>query len=339
MKKFLPLIPLLFCLVACGNSNDPLIALNNNAIDGVIEIINSPVDITSPHPNSEDEENHQGTSDGSGFIIKPNVIVTNYHVIDGDNRHLVVLGHNDLKPYKATIIAGDKNVDIAIIKLDDWDDFVKNVNPPMLKWGKSSELKQGQAVWALGHPYGLTWTLTDGIISNVLRNNPQDPNSFYIQTNTSINPGNSGGPLFNRSGEVIGINSAIYGEKGYVGLTIPSDLANKIVNDFLNGGKVRSAMLGIIMKPSSDQHHIAIKALRIGSNGIAAGLLPDDILLEIKSSESNGWVPIHSAEDLLYETKLLHIGDIVQLYTQRDQMHMTVSFAMVDPTKLKIRSK
>lgn len=273
----------------------------------------------------------QGPDIGTGFIIAPNLIVTNYHVIEGDKRHYEIIGHNDLKHYVGHVIAGDKASDLAILKIDDWDDFVNTVHPPTLKWGDSRKLQQGQHVWAIGHPYGLTWSITSGIVSNILRHNFEDlgPNTFYMQTDASINPGNSGGPLFNDNSEIIGVNSAIYGTKGFVGLSIPSNYARKIVEDLQNGGKVKPAMIGINMAISPDKHHIAIGQLILGINSIDSGLLPNDKILQIKTLKTNGWVNINSSEELQFETKLLRPGDSISLYVLRDNnQYLTFNFNM-----------
>jgi len=340
MKKILLLIPVLFCLVACNRAPDNLVALSDDAVNGVVQIINSPIDPPKVSPSGPDRDSDEGekesigTALGSGFIIKPNVIVTNYHVVSGDNRKFEIVGHNDMKHYTASVIAKSPESDIAVLKIDQWDEFVANVHPPVLHWGDSGEIHQGQPVWALGHPYGMSWSLTDGIVSSTLRRTPDG--KYFIQTNTSINPGNSGGPLFTRDGKIIGINTEIFGDKGFIGLSIPSDYAKKVVNDLLDGGVVKQGMIGIIMKPSADQHGVAVGALMLGSNSIDAGLLPNDVLLQIKTPVTDGWVKVYQPEDMQYQTKLLHSGDLVELYVRRDSTrYLTVKFTMADPKNLK----
>ena len=285
--------------------------------------------------DGEDPSKPQGPELGTGFIIAPNLIVTNYHVIGGEKRHYVVYGHNDLKKYVGHLIAGDKDADIAIMRIDEWDDFVTAINPPILHWGSSRNLQEGQPVWAIGHPYGLTWTLTDGIVSRTLRRGPGGTTSYFVQTNTSINPGNSGGPLFNTDGAIIGINTEIVGSKGYIGLSIPSDYASKVVEDLQHGGKIKVGIIGINMAASKDQHHVAVGALFTGSNSIAAGLLPNDVILQIRTPKTNGWETIKTPEALQYETKLLSPGDIVDVYALRDgHQYLKITFQMADPNKV-----
>lgn len=336
MKKILLLLPLLFCLVGCGNSADPLVDLSTYAVNGVVEIINSPATtpIAPSGPDDDPSELHEGNAIGTGFFIKPNVIVTNYHVVAGDNRKLQVIGYNDMKLYTATIIATAPKSDLAILKIDQWDEFVDHVHPLILKWGVSADIHQGQAVWALGHPYGMTWSLTDGIVSSLQR---EDPNGgFFIQTTTSINPGNSGGPLFNSNGDVVGINTEIYGTKGFVGLSIHSDYAKKVVEDLLDGGAVKNGMLGIVMSPSKDHHNIIVGSLMLGSDSIAAGLLPNDVLLAIETPRSNGWVDIHLPQDIQFQNRLLRPGDIVKVVIRRDvSVTKVITFRLSDPKNLK----
>ena len=347
MKKILLLLPFLICLSACGQFAESLVELNNYAASGVVQIVNSPIDSTPKIPEKPmegpgsnpsqgpDEQKPMGVALGTGFLIRPNVIVTNFHVVAGDNRKYEIVGHNDMKHYTATVIAKAPDADIAILKIDQWDDFVNNVHPNILKWGDSNELQPGQAVWAIGHPYGMTWTLTDGIVGSVLRHTPDDGN-YFIQTNVSINPGNSGGPLFNRGGKIIGINTEIFGSKGYIGLSIPSDYAERVVDDLLNGGTIKPGLLGIAMAPSKDEHHVIVGALMLGSNSIAAGLLPNDVILQMLTPKSDGWVDIHQPEDLQYESRLLHPGDPIELYINRDiNIHMVIKFTASDPKDIK----
>lgn len=350
-------------LSAYAEYANPLIKLNEEEISGVVQIVNLPdnqIPGTTPSPGTDSDStipnnpNDKGTPKspksgdddddkvppngvgfGTGFIIEPNVIITNYHVIAGKNRHYVILGHNDLKHYASHLIIGDKDSDIAIMKIDEWDDFVNYVHPHILEWGDSRYLQQGQWVWALGHPYGLTWTLTDGIISSTLRADPEDANpninNYYIQTNTSINPGNSGGPLFDMNGKVIGINTGIVGTKGFLGLAIPSYYAQKVIGDLENGGKVRYGKLGIVLGHDDNQHYIVAKAILKGSSVIDAGLLPNDKLLEIRTSKSEGWITINSIEILQYELMLLHPGDTVELNILRDKSeHKTLTCTLAD---------
>lgn len=177
---------------------------------------------------------------GSGFIVEENgIIVTNAHVIGKADEILVQL--SDRRELPAKLIGKDDRSDVAVLQID-----AKNL--PAVKIANIDGLKVGQWVMAVGSPFGLDYTATQGIISSLGRNLPSDSYTPFIQTDAAINPGNSGGPLFNTSGEVIGINSQIYTSTGsYAGVSfaIPIDLAMDIVEQLKANGKVVRGWLGV----------------------------------------------------------------------------------------------
>src|SRR5438309_9666718 len=146
---------------------------------------------------------------GSGFIISPDGrIVTNFHVISGDRQPTVTLANK--KQYKARVLGIDRNNDLALIKIEPRE------NLQVLKMGDSDPLQVGQKVLAIGNPFGLEGTLTTGIVSSLgrsIQGEDGTPLEGLIQTDAAINPGNSGGPLLDSRGNVIGINTAIYGSQ------------------------------------------------------------------------------------------------------------------------------
>src|ERR1700720_1008656 len=179
---------------------------------------------------------------GSGFVIdKEGHILTNYHVI-ADAREVWVTLH-DRKKYRATIVGMDKSHDLAVLQIKG-----SELQPMIL--GDSSNLQVGQRVYAIGNPFGLAGTLTQGIVSSIRQ--VQEPNGPVIeeaiQTDAAINPGNSGGPLLNWHGEVIGINTMIaspVGQSAGIGFAIPINTAKAVVNDLVTLGRVRRPALGI----------------------------------------------------------------------------------------------
>ena len=180
---------------------------------------------------------------GSGFIIDPNgVILTNNHVVDGADEVTVHL--TDKREFKAKVLGTDPKTDIAVIKIEGKD-------LPVVKLGKSENVKVGEWVAAIGAPFGLDNTVTAGIVSAKSRNLPDEQFVPFIQTDVAVNPGNSGGPLFNMKGEVIGINSQIFSTSGgFMGLSfaIPIDLAVQIKDGLMKNGKVSRGRLGILMQ-------------------------------------------------------------------------------------------
>lgn len=147
---------------------------------------------------------------GSGFIISADgYILTNAHVVD--NASSVSVRLSDKREFKAKVVGLDLDTDVAVLKID-----AKNLSP--VKIGNPNVLKPGNWVLAIGSPFGLENTITQGIISAMLRDLPDENYVPYIQTDVPINPGNSGGPLINLNGEVVGINSQIYSKSGgYMG--------------------------------------------------------------------------------------------------------------------------
>lgn len=180
---------------------------------------------------------------GSGFIIDPNgIILTNNHVVDGADEVTVHL--TDKREFKAKVLGTDPKTDIAVIKIEGKD-------LPVVKLGKSENVKVGEWVAAIGAPFGLDNTVTAGIVSAKSRNLPDEQFVPFIQTDVAVNPGNSGGPLFNMKGEVIGINSQIFSASGgFMGLSfaIPIDLAVQIKDELMKNGKVSRGRLGILMQ-------------------------------------------------------------------------------------------
>jgi len=179
---------------------------------------------------------------GSGFIIdKEGHILTNYHVIENARQIEVTL--HDRKKLKATIVGTDKQHDLAVIQIKGPD-----LTPMVL--GDSKNLQVGQRVYAIGNPFGLSGTLTTGIVSSIRPVQEPDGERIEdaIQTDAAINPGNSGGPLLNWKGEVIGINTMILssvGQSAGIGFAIPINTAKAVLNDLVTLGTVRRPALGV----------------------------------------------------------------------------------------------
>src|SRR5580693_7437281 len=226
-----------------ASGNDGLDAEEQNNITVYHKNIGSVVNITSKAVTFDffyglvPEEGQ-----GSGFIIdKEGHILTNYHVI-AEARQIVVALHNR-KTYPATIVGADRSHDLAVVQIK-----APDLTPMVL--GDSSNLQVGQKVYAIGNPFGLSGTLTRGIVSSIRQVREPDGMKIEdaIQTDASINPGNSGGPLLNMRGEVIGINTMIasnVGQSAGIGFAIPINTAKAVINDLLTLGRVRRPALGV----------------------------------------------------------------------------------------------
>ncbi|HIZ86446.1 MAG TPA: Do family serine endopeptidase [Candidatus Coprenecus stercoravium] len=229
---------------------------------------------------------------GSGVIISEDgFIVTNNHVVSGATEIEVTVG--DKKTFKAEIVGTDPATDVALLKID-----AKGL--PTIPMGDSDKLRLGEWVLAIGSPYGLTSTITAGIVSAKGRSMPNYSGEFkiesFIQTDAAVNPGNSGGALVNIKGELVGINTAIVSQTGsYTGYSfaVPVNIVKKIVSDFKEYGSVQRAMLGISMINNSESlkeemklsttEGVYIAEVVKGGAAEAAGVRKGDILLSIDS--------------------------------------------------------
>ncbi len=230
---------------------------------------------------------------GSGAIIdKQGVILTNNHVVENAKSVKVIL--QDGREFDATDIVRDPKADVAIVRLAKED--VSSADLPVAQLGDSSKVEIGDWVLAMGSPFGLTGTVTSGIISAKGRT-PPELNLLYkdfIQTDAAINPGNSGGPLVDLDGKIIGINTAIRsstGSFGGIGFAIPSNMAKNIADQLNQFGRVKRSYLGIAMRPLAKKELVE-KKLETGVEvtGLApgqtparkAGLQPNDVIVAVE---------------------------------------------------------
>ena len=222
---------------------------------------------------------------GSGFIIdEKGIVVTNNHVIQGSEDIFVRVNGN--KEYEATIIGADPLSDIAVLQIKSNDKFIS------VKFGDSNKARIGDWVIAIGNPFGLGGTVTSGIISARNRNIGMSRYEDFIQTDASINVGNSGGPLFNMDGDVIGINTAILGQSGSIGIgfSIPSNNAKKVIDQLIKYGETKRGWLGVriqfVTKEIADLEKLdkprgaLVASVADGSPSDKAGILAGDIIIE-----------------------------------------------------------
>lgn len=223
---------------------------------------------------------------GTGVIINDRgYIVTNWHVIQ--QASAVVVTTIDEQEYPATLVGADAKSDLAVLRIDAPQRF------PVIPLGDSDSLLIGETVIAIGNPFGLSYTVTTGVLSAVNRSVKTENQVYenFIQTDASINPGNSGGPLLNIHGELIGINTAIYGRAEGIGFAIPVNTAKRIVNDLLAYGEVRPPWLGISVQdltPPIAEHMgygagggVIIADVVPGSPADVSGIRTGDILTAI----------------------------------------------------------
>ena len=226
------------------------------------------------------------TSLGSGVIVsKEGHIVTNYHVLNGTNDVTVQL--SDGREAKARIVGTDAQIDLAVLKVD-----LPNLIP--LSLGDSDKVKVGQIVMAIGNPFGLEESVSQGIISAKDRRAMNDSQIEFFQTDTAINPGNSGGPLVNIRGEVIGINSAIYSQSGGnqgIGFAIPSNVVKAAMRSIISKGRVIRGYLGVaiqaVTKEIAEQFKLdsvrgaIVTDVTPGSPAEKAGIIRGDVIRKV----------------------------------------------------------
>lgn len=197
----------------------------------------------------QQQPQRRGQSLGSGFVIDPaGFIVTNNHVIDGAEEIRVVF--HDNQTLTARLVGRDQRTDLAVLK-------VESPRPlPAVRFGDSDRARVGDWVVAIGNPFGLGGTVTQGIVSARQRDINAGPYDDFLQTDASINRGNSGGPLFNLAGEVIGVNTAIFSPTGGsvgIGFSIPSAIARNVVDQLRTHGRVRRGWLGVQIQSVTDE--------------------------------------------------------------------------------------
>ena len=263
---------------------------------------------------------------GSGFVWDRNGhIVTNYHVIE--EASAVHIRLNDQRSYKAVLVGASPDHDIAVLRMPIVGDM-----PAPLPIGTSADLQVGQAMYAIGNPFGLDYTLTTGVVSALDRSLDSGNGSTItglIQTDAAINPGNSGGPLLDSAGRLVGINTAIYSPSGAyagIGFAVPIDIVNRIVPQLIAHGRYQRPRLGITLDDRISEQITAragvegvlIIGVERGSAAADAGLRGSrfvdggDLLLG-DIITSLGGNPIDDRESLLDALERYRIGDRVSL--------------------------
>jgi serine protease Do len=260
---------------------------------------------------------HKTSSLGSGFVIDPSgIVVTNNHVI-GDANDVVVI-FTDGRKLKAKIVGKDPKVDVAVLKVDS-DKPLKTV-----KFGDSDKMRVGDAVMAVGNPFGLGETVTAGIVSARNRNIDNGPYDDFLQTDAAINKGNSGGPLFNMQGEVIGINTAILSPSGGsigIGFATPANSVLSVIDQLEKYHETRRGWLGVRIQPVDDAiaESLGLGATRgalvagVDDSGPAkpAGILAGDVIVKFDGKD------IKESRDLPRLVAAMPIGKAVEVVVIR----------------------
>ena len=215
-----------------------------------------------------------GNGTGTGFIIDhEGYILTNNHVVKGADTIKVTLQNE--KEYEARLVGSDPKTDVALIKIVKKNG--EHISFPFISMGNSEKVEVGEWVVAIGNPFGLSHTVTTGVVSAKGRNIGSGPYDEFIQTDASINPGNSGGPLLNMDGDVIGINTAIFSGSGGnvgIGFALPINMAKAILGDLKEKGKVTRGWLGVMIQRITPELQESFK-LKNASGALVSDLVPN----------------------------------------------------------------
>lgn len=296
----------------------------------------TPPDINPFEPPNTKLPPMRGVAVGSGVIFdaKRGLIVTNAHVVQ--NQRVMIVTLKDGRHFRAKLIGKDDGFDIAVVR-------IPPIHLTALPFGNSDNLKVGNFVAAIGSPFGLTQTVTSGVISALNRSQPQlEGFQSFIQTDAPINPGNSGGALVSMDGKLIGINTAIITPVDAnigIGFSIPSNMVHSVITQLLKYGKVKRGMLGVIAQNISpelaDAMHLKttkgtlVSTIQPGSPADTAGLRSQDIITKINGE------PMRSAAQLRNTLGLMRPGTEVHLTVMRNHLETTISATIGDPTKFK----
>jgi len=282
------------------------------------------------------EDEQRAVSGGSGVIISPNgEILTNYHVIAsmGGSDNALEVKTTDGKTFKATVLGKDKELDIALIKID-------GSHMPHAKLGDSDSLRIGEWVVAIGNPLGLEHTVTQGIISAKGRKLDTGVSSF-LQTDAAINRGNSGGPLLNLRGEVVGINTAINPAGQNIGFAVPISQVNRILKDLRSGKPVSRGYLGIgpAELDQAYQDALGVKAgvvvstVEKGQAADKAGVQRLDVITALDGQ------PVKSPDEVVAVVSSRRAGDTLKMTIFRDGKTLTLTATLGDRKELEAQRR
>ncbi|HWV37783.1 MAG TPA: DegQ family serine endoprotease [Vulgatibacter sp.] len=232
---------------------------------------------------------------GSGFILhESGLVLTNNHVIDGADRIDVKLA--DGREFTAKVVGTDPKTDVALLRMENAHDL------PTVYLGDSDEAQVGDWVVAIGNPFGLSHSVSMGIVSAKERFIGAGPYDDFIQTDAAINPGNSGGPLFNARGEVIGINTAIVAQGQGIGFAVPINLVKSLVPQLQSNGRVSRGWLGVALQEITPEiaktlklaktHGALVADVVPGSPAEAAGIQPGDVVIAVDGKSIEGYAQL-----------------------------------------------
>lgn len=277
-----------------------------------------------------DEPSRQNAKSlGSGVIVtEDGYLLTNHHVIESADDIKVTLENG--KRLQAKLVGTDPDTDLAVLK-------VSETKLPFIRWGEEKDIRVGDIVLAIGNPYGVGQTVTQGIISALGRSH-LGVNTYenFIQTDAAINPGNSGGALVNSQGQLIGINTLIYSQAGGgsvgIGFAIPISMAKQVLQEIITTGKVSRGYLGVELQDVAPElgellgvkHGVVVVGVLANGSAARAGVIPGDVITSVNNSL------VHNTEDFTQVLSKLKPGDTVELMISRNKKSTLLLATLVE---------
>lgn len=307
-----------------------IVTTEEQAIENAVKIASPAVvqiNITSVSQNPFGFSSGTQEGLGSGFIITSDgYVLTNNHVVENATKITVVL--KDGREFRGQVIGTDATSDVAVVK-------ISGTNLPTVELGDSSTLTVGQKVIAIGNPYGLSQTVTTGVISALERNVQASQTETLVgvvQTDAAINPGNSGGPLVDLSGHVVGMNTMIYQNAQGLGFSVSVNTVRKVYDGIIKNGKVTWPALGIqgatLTTSIVDQYNLKVSQgvyivqITSGSGAESAGLKTGDVITAIDDK------PMTTIDGVLGYIRSKNVGDTVQVVADRGGTTKTFSVTL-----------
>ncbi|MGB9666001.1 MAG: S1C family serine protease [Candidatus Cryosericum sp.] len=311
-------------------SGTTVVTTEEQAIENAVRIASPAVvqiNITSVSQNPFGFGSYEQQGLGSGFIITPDgYILTNNHVVESATKITVTL--KDGRDFSGQVVGTDATSDVAVVKIN-------GSNLPTVQLGDSSQLTVGQKVIAIGNPYGLSQTVTTGVISALERNvqvSQTETLVGVVQTDAAINPGNSGGPLVDLSGRVVGINTMIYQNAQGLGFSVSINTARKVYDAIIKNGKITWPALGIqgatLTSSIAQQYNLKISQgvyvvqVTSGSGAAAAGIKAGDVITAIDGKDMT------TIDAVLSYIRSKSVGDTVSVVVNRAGATKTFSVTL-----------
>lgn len=320
--------------VVAPETDEPVVAAATAAVPSVVNIDVSGASVAGMEGLPEDHPSAPTRGNGSGVAFRQapdggTFVLTNAHVVSGANR-IVVTGI-DRERREATLVGADQETDVAVLRVEG--------ELPLIELGDSSQLQVGQLVVAIGSPFGLTHSVSSGVVSAIGRSiidSVTDRAGVYplvdvVQTDAAINPGNSGGALVDRLGRLVGINTAIFTNSGAndgIGFAIPVANAIRIADQLIEDGTVEHPFLGIqgrnVHEALAEAEGLPVTegalvvAVTPGTEAEASGIQPDDLIVALNDE------PIRSMDDLILQVRRHEVGASVTLHLYRDSRRIEV---------------